>query len=138
MSNERAALSNFKSKGSNIGIILVLFILLVIVASLFCGYSIIRGTGEDQSITDSRRFDLENNTGYNLTLTDKNNEFERPGPPLNLVIPPNSSYNFEVQASPATPHTATATFTVTLPYIGFGSFDTSLYSATGSGGGSMF
>ncbi|SDR92009.1 hypothetical protein SAMN05444162_0343 [Paenibacillaceae bacterium GAS479] len=135
MNAERAVISNFK--GSSIGMILVLFILLVIVTSFFSASSIDSSTNPDFSITSSRAFRLVNESSFSLKLTAKNNQFEPPGPPLNTIISEGSSYGFEVQRSLGSSHAATATFEVILgPYVSYGTFDTRLYSASDSNGGS--
>ncbi|MCM3746223.1 hypothetical protein M3223_02515 [Paenibacillus pasadenensis] len=96
----------------NIGVVLVLFIMLLIVTSLFSNPS--TGSNNDPafSVTDSRRFTLNNESYSTLLLTSKSGDFESPGPPRHLIIFPNRSYSFEVRWAPLTTFKAFATFEV--------------------------
>ncbi|SDS30271.1 hypothetical protein SAMN05444162_1185 [Paenibacillaceae bacterium GAS479] len=79
-----------------IGLVLVLFILLVIVTSLFGCNSL--EAEEEVSIAGSKGFLLQNRTrDYNFVSTSFSGDFESPGPSPNTV-PPGGNYRFEVVA----------------------------------------
>ncbi|SDT14040.1 hypothetical protein SAMN05444162_3213 [Paenibacillaceae bacterium GAS479] len=108
--------------GCNIGMILVLFILLLIVSSLFIN----NGFNPELSITDSRRFTLINQSNFNLLQSETSGRFEPPGPPRGNVIFPYSSYYYEVLYAPGITNTAYANYVVRTGNISRGYIDTRL------------
>ncbi|OXM15784.1 hypothetical protein [Paenibacillus herberti] len=129
MSFEMAQISNYN--GSSLGLILVLFILLVIVTSLFRGPlrggNSIEGDGRDLSIRASRRFDIYNySTGprFSLEATNLYGDFESPPPPLHTILL-GRSYSFQVRRDPFYITQAFATYNVVSTAYGeiFGSFE---------------
>ncbi|WP_141136706.1 hypothetical protein [Paenibacillus herberti] len=127
MNKEQAVVSTFK--GSTLGIILVLFILLVIVVSVFCGSSFNNsGVDEDLSIASSRNFRLTNDSSSSVVLTLSRGDFEPPGPPAHVAIPPNTYYGFEVSSVLALTRTAYAGFGIVLGGTGVGVMETTLVS----------
>ncbi|WP_141136653.1 hypothetical protein [Paenibacillus herberti] len=92
-------------KRTSIGIILVLFILLVIVASVFCSPKIQyppSGQPDDgsSSITSSQRFTINNLTSnyWFSPVSFTGDGFEN-GPPVMRLIPPEGIYGFEILVS---------------------------------------
>ncbi|SDR91965.1 hypothetical protein SAMN05444162_0342 [Paenibacillaceae bacterium GAS479] len=125
MNNERAVVSNFN--GSSMGVILVLFILLVIVVSVFCASSFNNIIDEVPSITASRNFRLINNSGSSVVLTSSRGDFEPPGPPSIVVISPSTYYSFEVLSVVAATRRAYASFGIVREQ-GVGVMETTLVS----------
>ncbi|MCM3746065.1 hypothetical protein M3223_01715 [Paenibacillus pasadenensis] len=77
-----------------LGMILVLFILLVIIAQIFCSSA--RENYESSSIQGSKGFNVYNRTtDLRLESTELTGDFESPVPPPH-IIPPGGSYNFQV------------------------------------------
>ncbi|SDT44730.1 hypothetical protein SAMN05444162_4334 [Paenibacillaceae bacterium GAS479] len=100
MNYEQVEISN--SKGSNMGMILVLFILLVIVTSLF--HTPVGGENlqEDNlpGIQSSQGFNVINNTSeLLLQSTSFEGDFQSPGPAPHTLQPGGGSYHFEVTGS---------------------------------------
>ncbi|SDS37079.1 hypothetical protein SAMN05444162_1332 [Paenibacillaceae bacterium GAS479] len=112
--NQRATISG-RNTGWNLGFILVLFILVVIVNSIFCTPSRAgNGPNEDSvSTAASRNFNIYNLTGdLILTPVDLYGDFEPPGPEY-VPIPPGEGQGFEVKYAAGSTYAAFARYITT-------------------------
>ncbi|MCM3748598.1 hypothetical protein M3223_14700 [Paenibacillus pasadenensis] len=115
-SNNQRATENSSKTGWTLGFVLVLFILVVIVNSVFCapaGAEKIQNDDGSLSIAQSRRFTIINLTNdLTLNALDIYGDFEAPLPPLNS-IPPGQEANFEVKYLAGTTYAAFARYATT-------------------------
>ncbi|OXM16484.1 sporulation protein YjcZ [Paenibacillus herberti] len=102
MNFERVEISTVKGKGSNFGLILVLFILLVIVTSLFRspinGDSGVNLEDDNSTILATKGFNVYNKSAlqpFLLRAASFNGNYASPPDPLH-IIRPGESYHFEV------------------------------------------
>ncbi|SDT25744.1 hypothetical protein SAMN05444162_3580 [Paenibacillaceae bacterium GAS479] len=99
--------------GSNLGIVLVLFILLVIVTQVF-GNSV-GNEPDDISIAGSVSFNVYNEiSSLSMESISLTGDFESP-PPLPHIIPPGGYYNFQVKTAAFKKTTGTAVYRVNIP-----------------------
>ncbi|OXM16462.1 hypothetical protein CGZ75_07255 [Paenibacillus herberti] len=99
----------------NIGMILVLFILIVVVAQTFCKESNrtfpIQPDNGFPSIAASLRFEIRNDSSYRLSTISLSGDFEPPLPAQH-TIPPGGFYRYEVLVIPRRATVARVTYAV--------------------------
>ncbi|SDT40832.1 hypothetical protein SAMN05444162_4169 [Paenibacillaceae bacterium GAS479] len=120
---------------TSIGIILVLFILLVIVASVFCSPTIQSppsGQPDDgsSSITSSQRFTINNLTSsYWLSPVSFTGDGFENGPPVMRLIPPEGIYSFEILVSANRVYRASVAYNIIRRDGSIaGTFETTMYT----------